>query len=60
MEHSWKHVFAYEHCYKGPEIEKLQTLEEKDRHYLACHKKWIKNLKEVVEPELKSIALQTL
>ena len=54
-----KHLQEYQACWQNPSFESLKTNEEKDRVYLACHKQWIRNLKENVAPELEARALQS-
>ena len=46
-----KNLQDYEKCWKNREFEALKTNEEKDRMFLECHKKWIRNLKENVQVE---------
>ena len=56
-DHMTKHPQEYESCWQNPSFEALPNNVEKDRAYLACHKKWIRNLKENVQPELELKAL---
>ena len=54
-----RHLLEYQACWQNPKFEALQTNEEKDREYLACHKQWIRNLKENVSQELELKARQS-
>ena len=54
-----KHLKDYEQCWTGPEFTALATNEEKDRMFLQCHKKWIRNLKENVSVGLEAKAYQS-
>ena len=54
-----KHIKDYEQCWSTPEFQALQTNEEKDRMFLTCHNKWIRNLKENVSVELEAKAYQS-
>mmetsp|Transcript_5645 Transcript_5645/g.7549 ORF Transcript_5645/g.7549 Transcript_5645/m.7549 type:complete len:91 (+) Transcript_5645:269-541(+) len=51
-DHMTKHLVSYEKCYSGDAFEALTSNEEKDREFLACHNKWISNLKSNVALEL--------
>ena len=53
-----KHYRAYEKCYSGAAFESLSTMEDKDRAFLACHDKWLRNLKNDVAFELDVKARQ--
>ena len=57
-DHMTKHFQAYERCYTGDAFAALPTNEEKDRAFLACHKKWVSNLKSEVTYELEVKARQ--
>ena len=51
-DHMTKHFLSYEKCYSGAAFEALPSVEEKDRAFLACHDKWIRDLKSDVAYEL--------
>ena len=51
-DHMSKHLAAYERCYTGDAFDSLPSNADKDREFLACHKKWISNLKTEVAFEL--------
>jgi hypothetical protein len=58
-DHLVKHQVAYLNC--KTDAESLRgSVEDKDRHYLACHDKWTKNLRENVSQELEARARQML
>ena len=57
-DHMTKHFLSYEKCHSGAAFESLATMEEKDRSFLACHDKWLKDLKQDVTYELEVKARQ--
>ena len=57
-DHMAKHFVSYEKCYSGDAFEALGSPEEKDREFLACHNKWISNLKTNVSQDLEVKARQ--
>ena len=59
-DHIWKHEMEHERCYKNERFHGLSSNEEKDRSFLACHNKWVKNLKEKVTVDLKARAHELL
>ena len=53
-----KHLLAYEKCHSGAAFEALPTNVDKDREFLACHNKWVSNLKTNVAFDLEVKARQ--
>ncbi len=53
-DHIVKHLKNYEACWKNSEFEALQTNEDKDLAFIACHDKWVANIRENVVPELET------
>ena len=51
-DHMTKHLLNYEKCYSGAAFDALPSNEDRDREFLACHNKWISNLKSNVALEL--------
>ena len=51
-DHMAKHFQSYQQCYTGQAFESLPSNEQKDREFLACHDKFISNLKSNVAYEL--------
>ena len=51
-DHMTKHFQSYQQCYTGQAFESLPSNEQKDREFLACHDKFISNLKSNVAYEL--------
>jgi hypothetical protein len=52
-DHIVKHLSNYEQCYKGDTFERLPSIEDKDRAFLDCHGRWIRNLRGNVSQELE-------
>ena len=44
-DHIPKHLNDYEKCWKTTEFQQLKTVEDKDRAFMSCHEKWLRNLK---------------
>ena len=47
------HLMDLQDCVTGPEITALPTNEEKDRFFLKCNDRWLKNLKDNVSQDLE-------
>ena len=52
-DHVVKHLNEYESCWKNAEFENLKTNEEKDRSFLDCHNRWVRNMRENISQELE-------
>jgi hypothetical protein len=44
-DHLTKHAREYKDCYTSNDFKALKKTEEKDRYFVACHSRWIKNLR---------------
>ena len=51
-EHLWKHNLSWKECFTNDKFESTESIVEKDRAFLKCHRGWLKNLDSVV-PDLE-------
>ena len=52
-DHMVRHLKEYDACMTGSSFESLPTNADKDRAFLDCHHRWVRNLKQEVTPDLE-------
>ncbi len=59
-DHIVKHLNEYEKCWKSPEFDRLNKIEDKDLAFLECHERWVNNLRNNIVPDLEIRAKELL
>ena len=55
-DHMAPHTKSYLQCYTSEQFNSIEDAAAKDQHFLQCHNRWIRNLKQEVLPDLEEKA----
>ena len=55
-DHMVRHSTEYAQCYTSEQFQALDDVAAKDEHFLDCHNRWIRRMREEVTPDLEEKA----
>ena len=58
-DHMVRHTNEYAQCFQSDQFLSIEDAAAKDSYFLDCHNRWLRKMKEEVQPDLEEKAAKT-